>query len=218
IVDAARAAFTEHTRVFFFSHVLSPTGLVLPARELCTAARRQGIITVIDGAHAPGMIPLSLDDVNADYYGGNCHKWMLAPTNSGFLYFAPGSEERLQPLQASWGWHHDRKKPDQRDDFGSTPRLRYYESEGVRDPSPWLSVPAAIDFQIGIGRERIRARIEELVCYVRDRFASIKGLSLATPTHPELHGAMTAFRLPRGLDPVALRRTLWEQYHIEAPI
>jgi isopenicillin-N epimerase len=218
IVDAARAAFTEHTRIFFFSHVLSPTGLVLPARELCTAARRQGIITVIDGAHAPGMIALSLDDVNADYYGGNCHKWMLAPTNSGFLYFAPGSEERLQPLQASWGWHHDRRKPDQRDEFGSTPRLRYYESEGVRDPSPWLSVPAAIDFQMGIGLERIRARIEELVRYVRDRFASIKGLSPATPAHPELHGAMTAFRLPGGLDPVALRRTLWEQYHIEAPI
>src|SRR5207244_4316979 len=105
-----------------------------------------------------------------------------------------------------------------RDEFGSTPRLRHYESEGVRDPSSWLAVPAAIDFQSNLGFEQIRGRIEELVHYVRERLANIKGLSLATPTHPELHGAMTAFRLPRGLDPVALRRTLWEQYHIEAPI
>jgi isopenicillin-N epimerase len=218
IVDAARAAFTEHTRVLFFSHVLSPTGLVLPAKELCAAARKRGIITVIDGAHAPGMIPLNLEEIGSDYYGGNCHKWMLAPTGSGFLYFTSGGEERLQPLQVSWGWHHDRKRADERDEFGSTPRLRYYEFEGVRDPCPWLTVPTAIEFQKGLGLERIRARIEELVGHVRTRFASIKGLSLATPAHPDMHGAMTAFRLPRSVDGVTLRKTLWEQYHIEAPI
>ena len=218
IVDAARAAFTEKTRLLFFSHVLSPTGLVLPAQELCAEARRHGIITVIDGAHAPGMIPLELDKIGGDYYGGNCHKWILAPTGSGFLYFAPGSEERLLPLQVSWGWHHDRTRADQRDEFGATPRLRYYESEGVRDPCPWLTVPSALDFHERLGPQRIRARIEELVLYVRKRFAAIKGLRPATPAHAALHGAMTAFRLPAGPDPAALRRTLWEQYHIEAPI
>ncbi|HEV3080600.1 MAG TPA: aminotransferase class V-fold PLP-dependent enzyme [Gemmataceae bacterium] len=218
IVSAARTTFTDKTRLLFFSHVLSPTGLVLPARELCAEARGHGIVSAIDGAHAPGMIPLNLEEIASDYYGGNCHKWILAPTGSGFLYFAPGSEERLQPLQVSWGWHHDRKRVDQRDEFGATPRLRYYESEGVRDPCPWLAVPTALDFQIGLGPEGIHARIEKLVRYVRERLSTIKGMSLATPTHPALHGAMTAFRLPAGLDPVALRRTLWEQYHIEAPI
>src|SRR5438132_1411650 len=162
IVNAASAAFTANTRLLFFSHVLSPTGLVLPARELCAEARRHGIISVIDGAHAPGMIPLDLDQINADYYGGNCHKWILAPTGSGFLYFAPGCADRLQPLQVSWGWHHDTRRLDERDEFGSTPRLRHYESEGVRDPSPWLAVPTALDFQTKFGLERIRARIEEL--------------------------------------------------------
>src|SRR5258708_33463490 len=102
IVSTASAAFTEHTRLFFFSHVLSPTGLVLPARELCAEARRRGILTVIDGAHAPAMIPVNLAELGCDFYAGNCHKWLLAPTGSGFLYFGPGSEERVQPLQVSW--------------------------------------------------------------------------------------------------------------------
>ena len=91
------------------------------------------------------MIPLDLDNIGSDYYGGNGHKWILAPTGSGFLYFAQGNEERLQPLQVSWGWHHDRKRADERDEFGATPRLRHYESEGVRDPCPWLTVPSALD-------------------------------------------------------------------------
>jgi isopenicillin-N epimerase len=218
VVKAARAAFTERTRLFFFSHVLSPTGMVLPARALCAEARRHGILTVIDGAHAPGMIPLDLSALGCDFYGGNCHKWVLAPTGSGFLYFGAGMEDRLQPLQVSWGWHHDRAGLDERDEFGSTPRLRTFEFEGVRDPSPWLAVPTALDFQAGLGIERIRGRIAELVHHVRHRLNGHAGLTLATPTHPELHGAMTAFRLPPGRDPVELRRGLWERYRIEVPI
>src|SRR5262245_7113792 len=141
IVEAACAAFTPRTRLFFFSHVLSPTGMVLPARELCAEARRRGILTVIDGAHAPAFIPVNLDELGCDFYGANCHKWLLAPTGSGFLYLGAGSEDRLQPLQVSWGWHHDRRRPDERDEFGSMPRLRALEFEGTRDPCPWLTVP-----------------------------------------------------------------------------
>src|SRR5215468_212932 len=87
ILDAAARALSEHprTRVFFFSHVLSPTGLVLPAKELCAEARRRGILTVVDGAHAPAMIPLHVDAVGADFYTANLHKWLLAPTGTGFL-------------------------------------------------------------------------------------------------------------------------------------
>src|SRR5262249_6990519 len=129
IVDTFRAAVTEQTRVLFFCHVLSPTGLVLPAREICAEARRRGVLTVIDGAHAPAMVPVDLASLGCDFYGANCHKWLLAPTGSGFLAFGPGAEERLQPLQVSWGWHYDRSRPDERDEFGSTPRLRAYEFE-----------------------------------------------------------------------------------------
>jgi isopenicillin-N epimerase len=218
IVDAARAAFTDRTRILFFSHVLSPTGLVLPAQDLCAEAHRRGILTVIDGAHAPGMVPMDMEGVGSDFYGGNCHKWMLAPTGSGFIYFGPGAEERVQPGLVSWGWHYERSHADSRDEFGSTPRLRGYEFEGVRDPCPWLAVPTAIDFQEKLGLERIRGRIAELAGYVRERLGQLRGVSLATPSHPQMHGAMTAFRLPPGVDGPALRRGLWERYRIEAPV
>jgi len=217
IVAAAKSALTERTRLLFFSHVLSPTGLVLPAQELCALARRHGILTVVDGAHAPALVPLDLDALGADYYGANCHKWLLAPTGSGFLYFAPGASERLQPLQVSWGWRLDPARLDERDDCGSTPRLRLFEFEGTRDPCSWLAVPAAIDFQTALGWQRIRERIEELVRHVRLWLLAVPGLTPATPEHPQLHGAMTAFRLPAGQDALTLRRGLWER-RIEVPI
>jgi isopenicillin-N epimerase len=218
IVEAVGAAITERTRLLFFSHVLSPTGLVLPAREICALARCRGVLTVIDGAHAPGMIPVAVDELGCDFYGGNCHKWLLAPTGCGFLHIGAGNEDRLQPLQVSWGWHHERARVEEPDEHGSTPRLRSLEFEGTRDCCPWLSVPAAIDFQEDLGPRRIRGRIAELVAHTRDRLDGLAGLRLATPNHAELHGALTAFRLPGGVDVVALRRQLWEGPRIEAPV
>ena len=118
----------------------------------------------------------------------------------------------------SWGWRLERDKLDERDEYGSTPRLRFLEFEGTRDPCPWLAIPAAINFQADIGFERIRGRIAELTRYVRQRSQGLAGLVLTTPEHPELHSALTAFRLPPGLDPLRLRRGLWEGPRIEAPI
>jgi isopenicillin-N epimerase len=217
LVDAFRQALSPRTRLLFFSHVLSPTGLVLPAREICAEARRRGVLTVLDGAHAPGMVPLDLDALGCDFYGANCHKWLLAPTGSGFLYMGQAAADRLQPLHVSWGWHHDRANADARDEWGSTPRLRQFEFEGTRDPCPWLAVPAALDFQEGLGWEAIRTRNEGLAAYARDRLAE-RGLRAATPAHPALHGFMTAFRLPAGVQAPLLRGRLWEDYCIEAPI
>lgn len=218
-VEAAAAAMTPKTRLFFFSHVLSPTGLVLPAKELCAESRRRGIISVVDGAHAPAMLPLDINAVGADFYTGNCHKWLLAPTNSGFLVMGPGNEDRLQPLHVSWGYHHDRSRLDEPDEFGSTPRIRHLEFEGTRDPAPWLSVPTAIEFQTKIGWDRIRARIAELAAYVRRRVGGEIGLPLATPAEPGMHGALTAFELPfNGPEKAgALRKAIWK-HRIEIPI
>ncbi len=121
-------------------------------------------------------------------------------------------------MEVSWGWHYDRRNPDMRDEFGATPRLRALEFEGTRDFCPWLAVPTAIDFQAGIGVERIRARIEDLVRYVRERLGRGLGLPTATPTHPELHGSMTALQLPPKIEGPPLRRALWERFRIETPI
>lgn len=216
IVQAAAAAMGPRTRLFFFSHVLSPTGLVLPARELCVEARRRGIVTVVDGAHAPAFIDLNLADIPCDFYAGSGHKWLLAPTGTGFLHLGPGNEDRLRPMQVSWGYRPPpwSGPPDERDEFGSTPRLRRFEAEGTRDICPWLTVSEAIDFQAALGHDRIRARMRELTDYVRQRLTGWRGLVPATPEHPALCGAMMAFRLPDGTNAARL----WERFRVEAPV
>lgn len=226
IVAAAVAAMTPQTRLFFFSHVLSPTGLVLPAAGLCRAARERGVVTVVDGAHAPAMIPLDVTAVGADFYTGNLHKWLLAPTGSGFLVVGPGSEDRLEPLHVSWGYHPDKYPlgeggaapgPDDRDAYGSTRRVRFLEFEGTRDVCPWLAVPDAIDFQAALGWDAVRGRMAELAAYTRSAVGERFGLKLATPAVPGLHGAMTAFELPAGTDPHRLRTQLWDA-RVEIPV
>ena len=225
IVRAATAAMTPRTRVLFFSHVLSPTGLVLPAKELCAEARRRGITTVVDGAHAPVLIPLNVSAVGADFYCANLHKWLLAPSGAGFLAIGPGNEDRLQPLHVSWGYHADKYPigelaqsagPDARDVYGSTPRTRFLEFEGTRYFCPWLAVPAAIDFQSEYGFDAIRARVAELAAYTRATIGAL-GLPLATPAAPGLSGAMTAFELPRGTSAPTLRKELWAR-RVEIPV
>jgi isopenicillin-N epimerase len=218
IVEAAVAAFSPRTRLLFFSHVISPTGLVLPARELCAEARKHGILTVVDGAHAPAMLPLDMSTIAADYYAANGHKWLLAPIGTGFLHFGPDAMSRLQPLQVSWGWHYDRRQPEKLDEWGTTPALRAFEFEGTRDICSWLAVPSAIDFQERIGWAIIRGRMEELTRYVRERVGQRLGLVPATPPEAGLHGSLTAFELPAGTKSEALRQGLWSQYRIEAPV
>ncbi|MDY3551594.1 aminotransferase class V-fold PLP-dependent enzyme [Gemmata sp. JC717] len=225
IVDAATKAMTRRTRLLFFSHVLSPTGLVLPAKALCAEARRRGVVTVVDGAHAPVYVPLDVSDVGADFYTANLHKWLLAPSGAGFLVVGPGNEDRLQPLHVSWGYYPDKYPigetvrsvgPDAQDAYGSTPRTRFLEFEGTRDLCPWLAVPAAIDFQSEYGFDAVRGRIAELAAYTRAVIGGL-GLPLATPSVPGLCGAMTAFELPAGRTAPELRKELWAR-RVEIPV
>src|SRR5262249_7697012 len=99
-----------------------------------------------------------------------------------------------------------------------TPRLRFLEFEGTRDLCPWLAVPEAIRFQEGLGFDRIRARVGELTAHVRRRLTGLASLTPATPERPELCGAMTGVNLPAGGGPVALRRRLWDEWRVEAPV
>jgi isopenicillin-N epimerase len=220
IVQAAAAAMGPQTRLFFFSHVLSFTGLIMPAKELCEEARRRGIITVVDGAHGPVFTNLNLADIPCDFYAGSGHKWLLAPTGTGFLHIGAGNEDRLRPMQVSWGYHSPSGSgpPDARDQFGSTPRLRRIECEGTRDICSWLAVPESIEFQAMLGHNNIQTRMRELTDYVRQRLTGWRGLVPATPEHSALCGGMMAFRLPDGTDATELRSGLWERFRVEASV
>jgi isopenicillin-N epimerase len=196
-------------------------GLVLPLAEICAAARKQGVLTVIDAAHAPGMLDLDLSKIGADFYSANLHKWMLAPVGSGFLYVAPGQEDRIQPLQVSWGWHYDRAMGDvfNAEDVlhvrkGGTPRLWSYEFEGSRDLTPWMTMPTVLKFHGKWGWENIRQRHRELSDYTRQRLDGLCGLKLVTPSHPALRGGLTAFKMPQNLG-LPFRAALWEKHKIE---
>ena len=215
IVDAACAAFTPRTRLLFFSHVLSPTGMVLPAQQLCAEARKRGVLTVIDGAHAPAMIHVDVAKINADFYCGNSHKWLLAPNGSGFLAVGRDAIDRLQPLHVSWGYRYEPGQADNRDEWGCTYRIRSLEFEGFRDVSPWIATPTAADFQGRLGWDRLRGRIARLAEYVRSKLDGFRGMKLTTSTHPELHGALTAFRLPAGVLTRTLQHELWTKERIE---
>lgn len=214
VIDAFVEAMSSSVRVLFLSHVLYTTGMVLPIKAICAEARRRGILTVVDAAHAPGMLSIDVQDIGCDFYGANLHKWLLAPVGAGFLYVRPGLEDRLLPLTVSWGWYYDRSKGHERDQFGGTPWLRSFEFAGSRDITPWLTVPAAIAFQQELGWKHLEARQRDLAGQARARLDGCAGLRLVTPDHPELCGAITAYRLPRG-EPQAIRNQLWERHRIE---
>ena len=122
------------TRAIVVSHITSPTALVLPVEDICEAARKAGVLSIVDGAHVPGHVPLDVEAVvGADVYAGNCHKWLCAPKGSGFLWARPEHQDWIEPLVISWGYHEDA-------DFGER-----HGWQGTRDPSAYLAVPKAIE-------------------------------------------------------------------------
>ena len=145
--DTIIAGMTDRTRVLFLSHITSPTALLFPIEPAIAEARKRGIWSVIDGAHTPGHIPLDLDAMGVDFYSGNCHKWLMSPKGSAFLYARPEVQGLLNPLVISHGWTKDSKEPGAKGAFGNSPFIDGIEVQGTRDPAPWLAVTAALDYR-----------------------------------------------------------------------
>ena len=191
-MDAIWSAVTPRTRVLFFSHVTSETALVLPAQELCRRAREAGIISVVDGAHGPGHLPLALDDLGADCYAGNGHKWLCAPKGSGFLYVRDELQAELRPPVVTWG----------RDDG-------YVERFGVerhrRSRRPCSRCGAAIEYQAANDWPAVQERCRELAR--RTQTAIVERLGGERIAAEELQAPqMVAFEVPHG-DADALQRS-----------
>jgi isopenicillin-N epimerase len=183
------------TRVLFCSHVEWTSGRVNDVASVCAAAREAGVLAIVDGAHAPGQIGLDLESLGADVYAGNCHKWLCAPKGAGFLYVRPDVHELVDPLVVSWDWSLD------------APFHVRHRWQGTRDPSAYLAVPAAIDFQAEHDWPAVRRRCHELLTRLELPFEPL------TDDFVQMRG----FRVDHP-DPVALKQHLYDEHRIEVPV
>ncbi len=206
------SAVTPRTRVLAFSHVQYTDGAVLPVRELCQFARERGIVSVVDGAQAVGMLNFQIRELGCDLYAGNFHKWMCGSPGTGFLYVRPEMLERLEPLEPHRVADTDTGALASEDLPAAMSRL----SAVLPYAWPtWNGTAAAIDFHTAVRRDRIEARIRELLLYTRLRLANLKDIELLTPNAPGTWGGIFAFRSPR-VDATELARRLRSQSRIVA--
>lgn len=184
-IDIFKKNFNKNTRILFLSHITSPTGIIFPVEKVCKIAKEFGIITIIDGAHAPAHIELNLDKLDIDIYTGACHKWMLCPKGVSFLYASKDFQKYLEPLVVSWGWESDNPS--------DSKFLDYNQYQGTNDISAYLTVPKAIEFLGENNWEAIKKDCRNKILETRELLLKTTG------TNPicdeKLLGQMTSVKL-----------------------
>lgn len=204
-VEKLWSAVTPRTKVIFLSHITSPTALIFPIADICRRAREAGIITVVDGAHAPGQIPVDMQQIGADFYAGNCHKWLCAPKGAGFLFARREHHHMIDPLVISWGW-------DETGTFAS-----HNQWQGTRDIAAFLSVPAAIDFLNTYNWDAVRQRCHALASETQQLASDFTSLPPIQPDSPDWFGQMVTIALPP-CDIETVKNRLYDDYCIEVPL
>ena len=220
VVDAVLGAVTARTRLALLDHVTSPTGIIFPVEEIVGRLQERGIDSLIDGAHAPGMMPLDLRGIGAAYFTGNCHKWLCAPKGAAFLYVRRDRQQRIRPLTISHGANAAR-----------TERSRFrleFDWTGTDDPTPFLCIPHALRFLGSLvpgGWPDLIERNHALA--VRGRKLLCEALRVEAPAPEEMLGSLASVPLPdaKGEMPLArgvfwhpLQRALLERHDIEVPV
>lgn len=213
IVATILAACTSKTKLVVISHITSPTAIILPVEKTCAALRERDIASCVDGPHALLQERIDLQRMNCDFYTASCHKWLCAPIGSGLLYVHPRWQERVEPLRLSWGL----LPPDSPKNW--IDELNWI---GTRDYSPYLTVPAAIDYFSRFDYSLLDGRNHQLACYARNVLSESLDTDPLTPESREWFGWMVGVWLPQtgsyNGNYSTLQQRLWRRYRIEVPI
>ncbi len=209
-VDRFWSRVTERTRVIFISHLTSQTALIFPVEEICKRARKAGIFTIVDGAHAPGHIPLDISSFDPDIYIGACHKWMCTPKGVSFLYARKSVQDLIDPLVVSWGWESD--------DPGKSRFLDYHQWQGTRDMSAFLTVPFAIQYLKELNWQTLTKKSHQMVVDFQNEICQMLNTPIICANPHMWQGQMCSFLLPGSPDPVKIQSQLMDNHNIEIPV
>jgi isopenicillin-N epimerase len=207
VIEALEASFSAETRLVIIDHVTSSSGLVLPLDALIRCCKERGVLVCVDGAHAPGMLPLNLEATGADWYTGNCHKWLWAPKGCAFLWTRPGLQAQTHPLVISLGYGQ-----------GYTQEFDWI---GTRDVSAWLALSTALEFHQRLGAQAVRKHNHDLVLSGARLISEAWSVELPAPE--SMVGSLVTLPLPvsgeatveRGLN---IRKNLYERHGVEVPV
>jgi isopenicillin-N epimerase len=197
--------YTQHTKVVFISQITSSTGLILPVKEICEEAKKRGLITIVDGAHVPGHIPLDLSNLAADFYTGACHKWMMTPKGSSFLMVKEEFQPQLDPLIISWGYNPGGTFHD------------YHQFNGTRDFSAYLTIPKSIEFMQKWDWKTVSAHCKEQVLKNAYKLFDVLNTSPLAPLNNDFFGQMCSAEITTE-NPEALHDLLLSDYNIQVPV
>jgi isopenicillin-N epimerase len=208
-VDDFFKGLSPKTRLVFISHITSATALKFPIAEICATAKAKGLLTFVDGAHAPGHVDINLENLEADFYTGACHKWMMTPKGSAFFYAGKKVQDMLDPLIVSWGYDssasiHSRF-------------LDYHQFNGTSDFTAYLTIPVSIKFMQKHQWEQVSKQCNHLVLDNAERFFKLLESQPLSPINHQYIGQMLSIPIKTN-KPQQLQQHLYDTYHIEIPV
>jgi isopenicillin-N epimerase len=201
--------YSKNTKAIFISHITSTTALKLPVKEICEEAKKRGLLTIVDGAHVPGHIPLDLRELHADIYTGACHKWMMTPKGSSFLYVKKEFQNQFDPLVVSWGYESVAPSPSK--------FLDYHEMQGTRDFTAFLTIPRSIQFMQENNWLEVAKNCATLAQSNYKRFCDLMNTLPLCPINNDFLGQMCSIPIKTN-QPEKLKSLLYDQYKIEIPV
>jgi isopenicillin-N epimerase len=210
IAERVLAGITPATRLLVVDHITSPTAIIFPVERITAECARRGVDVLVDGAHAPGMLPLDVPRIGAAYYAGNLHKWACAPKGCAFLWVRPELQSGIHPLIVSH--------------YLGEGFAREFGWQGTRDLSGWLSVPRAIEFMSELGWEKVMSHNHAMAAWAQAMLCEAWSVEPISPADESMIGSMATIPLPPALSGLGedqvtqLQKRLYEEHRVEAPL